>query len=500
MDDLEKTIERLKRRVSRERVARAEAEELLEQKSLELYELNQTLAGLNEQLERQVAERTEALEAERRLALELAEIDQLTGLKNRHSYKRALELAFTEAEHTGGQFALLFIDLDNFKTLNDTYGHGGGDVVLQQVSRRLKALTRESDHVARLGGDEFAIIARGETEQKVLETLAQRILEAFREPVVVDHRKVDCGVSIGIALCPFHTSSEHELQRFADLALYAAKSQGRGRAVVFERSIGNAQQMRMALADDLAASLDADDLDIHFQPIVDLKDGHRVGLEALLRWKHQTRGWIEPMTILETAKESGLFAKITRKIIENAIGRARAYLRANPQLWLSINIAEQNLRDDELARFIVDTCARLAVEPSQIKFEITEQALIMDIQAARGFMTDLEKCGFRFAIDDFGIGYSNMLTLSRLPFHTLKIDRSFTHGVVENRETQTITLAMIKLGHALGLDVIIEGVETMQQAQIMQMLGGHMAQGYLMGRPAALDTLFNPDTPSAALN
>ncbi|MBO6895685.1 MAG: GGDEF domain-containing protein, partial [Roseibium sp.] len=184
---------------------------------LELYELNQTLAGLNEQLERQVAERTEALEAERRLALELAEIDQLTGLKNRHSYKRALELALTEAEHTGGQFALLFIDLDNFKTLNDTYGHGGGDVVLQQVSRRLKALTRESDHVARLGGDEFAIIARGETEQKVLETLAQRILEAFREPVVVDHRKVDCGVSIGIALCPFHTSSEHELQRFADL-------------------------------------------------------------------------------------------------------------------------------------------------------------------------------------------------------------------------------------------------------------------------------------------
>ncbi|CTQ56912.1 Bacteriophytochrome cph2 [Roseibium album] len=497
MVDLDKAINRLQRRCNRERVARATAEELLEQKSLELFEVNQRLAGLNEQLERQVAERTEALETERKLALELAEIDQLTGLKNRHSYKRALELAIHEAERDGKQFALLFIDLDNFKTLNDTYGHGAGDIVLQQVAKRLRSLTRESDHIARLGGDEFVVIARGETEEKVLETLAQRILETFAEPIQVDHREVDCGVSIGIGMCPFHSQSEQELQRFADLALYAAKSQGRGRAVLFDHTLGNEHQLRLALADDLAETLETDDLEIHFQPIVDLKDGQLVGLEALLRWNHHSRGWIDPMTILKTAQECGLFAQITRRIIEKAIGDAKSHLKSEPSLWLSINLAEQNLRDEQLAAFIIDACKRLDVEPRQIKFEITEQALIMDIQAARDFMTELEKCGFRFAIDDFGIGYSNMLTLSRLPFHTLKIDRSFTHGVVENRETQTITLAMIKLGHALGLDVIIEGVETKQQAQIMQMLGGHMAQGYLMGRPNALETLFNPESTAA---
>jgi diguanylate cyclase (GGDEF)-like protein len=497
MDDVEKAMSRLQRRSSRERAARAAAEELLEQKSLELFDVNQRLAGLNEQLERQVTERTEALEAERKLALELAEIDQLTGLRNRHSYKRALKLAIHNAEQNAKQFALLFIDLDNFKALNDTYGHGGGDIVLQQVAKRLKSLTRESDHVARLGGDEFVIIAQGETEQYVLETLANRILEAFGEPIPIDHRKVDCGVSIGIAMCPFHSQSEHELQRFADLALYSAKSQGRGRAVLFDRSLGSEHQLRLALADDLAETLETDNLDIHFQPIVDLKDGKLVGLEALLRWNHHSRGWIDPMTILRTAQECGLFAQLTRRIIEKAIGHVKPYLEADPSLWLSINLAEQNLRDEQLAAFIIDACKRLGVEPGQIKFEITEQALIMDIQAAKNFMTELEKCGFRFAIDDFGIGYSNMLTLSRLPFHTLKIDRSFTHGVVDNRETQTITLAMIKLGHALGLDVIIEGVETRQQAQIMQMLGGHMAQGYLMGRPDALETLFNPGSAAA---
>lgn len=492
MDDVEKIIARLQKRCSRERNARMAAEEILEQKSRELFDVNQRLAGLNEQLERQVAERTEALETERKHALELAEVDQLTALKNRHSYMSALEQAVKKAARDGTDFALIFIDLDNFKTLNDTYGHGGGDIVLQQVAARLKSLTRACDHVARLGGDEFAIIAEcGNCSVQPI-TLANRIVQAFCEPIQIDHRIVDCGVSVGLAQCPLHTSDAGELQRFADLALYSAKSRGRGTAVQFDVSIGSAHRSRIALAQDLASALENNTLMMHYQPVVNLEDATAVGLEALLRWEHPVRGNVDPLTVLNAAEECGLFELVTRRCIELAIEQAAPLLTSRPLFWLSINLAEQNLRDEHLAAFVVDTCKRLNIVPRQIKFEITEQALIRDIRAAHEIMSELGARGFRFAIDDFGIGYSNMLTLSRLPFHTLKIDRSFTHDVINNNETRTIAAAMIKLGHALDLDVIVEGVETAQQARLMQHLGGQMAQGFHFGRPVELSNLHLP--------
>ncbi|MBG6145481.1 EAL domain-containing protein [Roseibium album] len=487
MDDVEKIIARLQRRCGRERNARIAAEEILEQKSRELFDVNQRLAGLNEQLERQVAERTGALEAERAHALAIAEIDQLTGLKNRHSYKNALGQAVGQAASAGKFFALLFIDLDNFKALNDTYGHGGGDIVLQQVASRLKSLTRARDHVARLGGDEFAILAEIDAETDSPINLADRIVDVFNEPIPIDHRSADCGVSVGFALCPRHSSDAGELQRFADLALYSAKSKGRGNAVQFDVSIGSAHRFRLALAADLASALETAALEIHYQPIVNLLDERPVGMEALLRWRHPDRGWIDPLTVLKTAEECGLFDQVSRKCIELAITQAAPLLITNPSFWLSINLAEQNLRDEQLAAHINDICGRLNVVPSQIRFEITEQALIRDIHAAHEIMSELGNRGFRFAIDDFGIGYSNMLTLSRLPFHTIKIDRSFTQEAVDNHETRTIASAMINLGHALGLDVIVEGVETAQQAHMMRELGGHMAQGYHFGRPSKLE-------------
>ena len=483
----ENTQQALKRRVERERAARLAAEELLEKKSQELFEANQRLASLNETLENRVKQRTRLLERERRRALNLAEKDHLTRLANRHCYTETFKKAVAEARDGGRPFALILIDLDGFKQLNDTYGHAAGDAMLKATADRIRKLVRTSDLVARLGGDEFAVIAFDVVDDAVLDHFTGRLLDAVQSPVPYGKRQIRCGASLGVAFCPEHAADPQELQRFADLALYQGKASGRGTAVTFEPSLAEAHFMRATMGEELKAALERREVDIFYQPVLALADRSLSGLEALLRWKNENRGWVPPLDILAVAREHGQLPALTRYIIRETLMQVRKVIARGDLGWVSINLTDEDLRDGPLIDFIVDSFQETGVPPNRVKFEITEHTVISDEENACRVITRLSERGARFAIDDFGTGYSNLLTLNRLPFHTLKIDQTFVADIGGNLEAETIVKAMIDLGRALNLSVVAEGIETPIQAALLQLLGCRYGQGYLFGQPQPLD-------------
>lgn len=486
-EDPERALQALERRARRERAARLVAEELLEKKSLELFEANRRLASLNETLESRVKERTRMLERERRRALDLAEKDHLTRLANRHSYTETFRKAVAEAGEGGRAFALILVDLDGFKQLNDTYGHAAGDAMLKTAANRIRDIVRTSDLVARLGGDEFAIIAFDVTDESTLVHFTERLLDAVQSPITYGKRQIRCGASLGTAFCPEHAANPQELQRFADLALYQAKASGRGIAVTFDPQLAEAHFMRATMGEELKTALARRDVEIFFQPVLDLTDQSLSGLEALVRWNHESRGWISPLDILAIAEEQGQLSTLTRYIIRETLTQVRDVIARRVIDWVSINLTDHDLRDCPLIDFIIDTLEETDVAPHHVKFEITEHTVISDAENACRVISLLSERGAHFAIDDFGTGYSNLLTLNRLPFHTLKIDQTFIADIAGDVEAETIVKAMIDLGHALNLSVVAEGIETPQQLALLQMLGCNFGQGYLFGRPQPLD-------------
>lgn len=482
-------IPKYKNRIRREIGARRAAEDLLEQKSRELFEVNKKLASLNESLETRVNERTIELDRERRKAVELSERDFLTQLANRQLYAKKISRAVRQSRRDGGAFWLVLIDLDGFKFINDTFGHLAGDVVLKTVAVRVKNAVRKDDLVARLGGDEFAIILKNiDCEDEALR-IANRIIEDVQVPIKHGKRVMSCGASIGISYCPAHSAESDELQAFADLALYQAKATGRGVAVLFKEAMAIEWRNHVTLGADLDAAILNDDIEVHFQPIVDLKTRHLAGIESLLRWRHPERGWISPLDTLDIARDRNLSVKLTRKIIEMTLAKTSEALSSSDSIWVSINLADWELRNRELPQFILDNCKKFRVNPCQIKIEVTEHAMISDLENTSRMMKLLNKHGIKFAIDDFGTGYSNLLTLKRLPFHTLKIDQTFVSDLFENKDAHTIIKAMVDLAHSLELKVVAEGVETLIQSRTIESLGCDFGQGYLYGRPQPMESL-----------
>ncbi|MCJ2186161.1 putative bifunctional diguanylate cyclase/phosphodiesterase [Novosphingobium beihaiensis] len=489
-----KHLERMERRVERERKARKSAEDLLEKKSLELFAANQELSALNATLEARVLRRTTELEAERERAVELAEKDYLTQLANRLLFSRKIDVAVEACRRGEEVCTLILVDLDDFKVINDTFGHMAGDTVLKTIAQRLQAHVEAPGLAARLGGDEFAVLLRGEQDSTAIERLARQLVEAAQAPIPFGDQQLFSGASAGIASCPRDASTAKELFTFADFALYEAKARGRGHAVSFETRMASDYKRRRELGGDLEAVLQENGTDVFFQPIVDLETRAVCGAEALLRWCHPRLGWINPIDILSVAKDRNLLSHLTCQIIRTSLKKAGPLLRSGELAWVSINLADHDLRDKQLAGFILACCNEAGIRPDQLKLELTEHTLVVDMSVTRRVMKRLNDWGVQFAVDDFGTGYSNLLTLNRLPFHTLKIDQTFVADLFESDESQTIVKAMIDLAHSLKLDVIAEGVETIQQSEVLRALGCDFGQGYLFGRP---DSLIQPPGQSS---
>lgn len=426
------------------------------------------------------------LAAERR-ANELAHSDALTGLHNRRAFTDALTRSIARAERENLSVSVLLLDLDRFKPVNDLFGHIAGDQVLKDVSDRFLEVIRAEEFVARRGGDEFAVlIVHGRQESAVPGQVARRLIDRLDQPFHVGTSEVHVGVSVGIATFPENATDGDLLLRRADVALYRAKENGRGEYRYFEQSMDVQIRERAELETDLRSALTRREIIPHFQPLVDLRTGEIVGFEALARWNRIGHGFVPPDSFISIAEESGHINELSLLILEQACRQAR---RWDDGLKLSVNISPVQFRDRILAEKIHKVLDDTGLSPHRLEIEITENALVKDLNNARRTLGKLKARGVQVSIDDFGAGYSSLQHLSSLPFDGIKIDRSFVHKLGTTPEAGKIINAIIKLGESLGLSTTGEGIETEAAAKHLREAGCHIGQGWLYGRPLCADAV-----------
>jgi diguanylate cyclase (GGDEF)-like protein/PAS domain S-box-containing protein len=407
----------------------------------------------------------------------MAQHDSLTGLANRSLFNRRL----SEALAGEGSVAVLLLDLDHFKEVNDTLGHPVGDTVLQGTASRLRQCAGEGSTVARLGGDEFAVIVTGYSDVAEVRKLARRIIEAANRPHEVAGETALVGASAGISLSG--TRDPERLLKEADIALYVAKGDARGGYRIFEPAMESGLNERQALRADLRAGLERREFELHYQPIVDLKRGQISGFEALLRWRHPRHGLVSPEVFIPLAEETGLILAIGDWALHNACAEA---VRWPDDISVAINLSTRQFRDNNLVDIVAHALDRSGLPPSRLELEITESVLLKDSRANLVTLRRLRENGIRIALDDFGTGYSSLGYLQRFPFSKIKIDRSFTSGLPQSEESQAIVRSVIGLGRALGIRVTAEGVENAAQLDWIRS-GCDEAQGYFLSRPVPAD-------------
>ena len=406
--------------------------------------------------------------------------DALTGLPNRTLLGDRLRQAISSATRDHKPLALLLLDLDRFKEVNDTMGHPYGDLILQQVASRIRELLREADTVARLGGDEFAILPTGATAREGAVRTAQKVVKAFEKPFVIDDRAFDIRASIGIALYPEHGEDAETLMRRADVAMYVAK-RGKKQYELYEASHDQDTALRLALMSELRHAADRDEMLLHYQPKVDLRTDRVVAVEALLRWIHPDRGTLSPDQFVAYAEQTEIINSVTRWVLDAALRQLRAWLDAGIELAMSINMSARNLHDPELPNTVARLLTTWRIPAELLIIEITE-GIAMD-GAAEERLRQLGTMGVRLSIDDFGTGYSSLAYLKRLPMEELKIDRSFVSGMDSNPDDAAIVRPTIDLGHNLGLRVVAEGVENEATMEMLRTYGCDMAQGHYISPP-----------------
>jgi diguanylate cyclase (GGDEF)-like protein len=409
--------------------------------------------------------------------------DSLTGLPNRVLFHDRLDHATARAERSGGRLAVLFCDLDRFKTVNDSLGHQAGDDLLVEVARRLASCLRGGDTAARLGGDEFAILLEELEGPEVAETIADRVLEALAEPVRIRGRDVFARASIGIARSGPGTG---DLLRSADAAMYRAKAEGRSRHAVFEPAMQEAAVDKLDLETDLQRAVERGELEVHYQPIMALPDAVLVGFEALVRWRHPERGLIPPASFIPLAEETGLIEPIGRHVLNEACVQAAAWRAAHPAAGLttmSVNLSVRQLDQPRLVDDVAVALAKARLPPSCLLLEITETMLMGDTDQVVARLDALKSLGVRLAIDDFGTGYSSLRYLRRFPLDVLKMAKPFVDGLAAGTRDDALAGAIVDLGANLGLDVIAEGIEVGEQADRLGALGCGYGQGYHFARP-----------------
>ena len=427
----------------------------------------------------------ELYESHQRLRV-LAENDSLTGLANRYYFDESLRNAIACAKHQGNQLALLFLDLDNFKVINDSLGHLVGDQVLQEMAQRLLQVVREGDIVCRLGGDEFAVLAQDFAAPEAISQLAQRILNDLRQPIRTAAIEDAISASIGIATYPDAGATASDLLKAADMAMYRAKQDGRNRFQFFSLAMQAQMQERIRAEKELRALIPTDHFVLYYQPIVDAQSYEICGAEGLIRWDHPERGILPPSEFISLAEEIGLIGEIDCKSRLKAcqqLAQWRQQGLVGNRFNMKFNVCAQLLTDEDLYQGILDDLHSTGVPGECVSLEITESVLISNLERTAEQLQRIRNYGIEIAVDDFGTGYSSMAYLKELPAHTLKIDRKFVQGVPENTADCRILRAMIVFAKSLDLTVIIEGVETPEQARICRDYGADFLQGYLFSKP-----------------
>ena len=427
--------------------------------------------------------------AQRRLEDELrqqAYRDSLTPLPNRALFMERLTEALRRSEPSGANLAVLLLDLDDFKTVNDSLGHVAGDRLLIRVANRLLECLRDTDTAARLGGDEFVVLLDDPADPDEAMAVADRILEAISLPMLIEGRMVTVQASLGIALA-HNAANARDLLRNADLAMYAAKREGGARCRVFEPDMHSGALARLELKADLERAIERGELVLHYQPIVCLRTLRIVSVEALVRWQHPTRGLVAPLEFIPLAEETGLIDRLGEFVIESACRQAlswRQTIRGGDDLTVSVNLSPRQLSDPALVGRVRQVLADTGLPPAALVLELTESALAEPSVDAVGVLEQLSQLGVRLALDDFGTGYSSLSRLDRCPLDIVKVDKSFVDRIDQGTGDAALLEAMLQLAGALRLQVVAEGIETKTQLARLQNLGCALGQGYLLARPA----------------
>jgi diguanylate cyclase (GGDEF)-like protein len=427
--------------------------------------------------------RVAELEAERGLTLRLAQTDSLTGLVNRGAFTAGLCERLEAARADGGQVALFVIDLDRFKSLNDTLGHHAGDLLLAELGARLAADAGEGELVARLGGDEFAVVSGAPDVQR----RAERLVAAIAQPFSVYGRSVAPGGSVGVAVFPNDAADAADLQRFADLALYRAKSRGGRRWSMFDAELRAENDRRRTLESELRRAIPAGELEPWFQPVIESATGQINGLEVLARWRHPEQGLLAPAAFVPIAEELGLIRAIDEAVFEAACARAAPWVAAGLIERISCNVSPRDLLDPGFSRKLIQRLAQTDLPATALTVEVTETFLLQDMGLARRHIERLAAKGVRIALDDFGTGYSNLRALMHLPIHTVKLDRSLIADVGRDARVSKLVHSMLHAARALGISVVAEGVEHEAQALFLRTAGCDRMQGYFFAMPMAAD-------------
>jgi len=408
--------------------------------------------------------------------------DPLTGLANRALFVDRVKHALERANRESSRVAVLFFDLDDFKSINDSLGHSTGDELLVAMAARLSECLRPGDTFARLGGDEFAIFLE-DTSLSSATSVAYRLLEALSEPFRMGSRDVLVHATVGIEFADATSTKADELLRNADVAMYVGKSKGKARYELFDPSMHTAALRRLEMKGELQRAIEDEEFVLHYQPIVSLAGGALLGIEALVRWNHESRGLIAPVEFIPLAEESGLIIPLGRWVLREACRQAAAWPIENPEISLNVNVSPKQFQHPGLVEDIANALWDSHIDPSILTIEITESVLIHDTDAAIEKLTRLKDFGVRIAVDDFGTGYSSLGYLKRFPIDILKIDKSFIDGVGNSSEEAAIAHAIIKLGGSLGLEVVAEGIEEPEQVDALQSLRCERGQGFFFSKP-----------------
>ncbi|WP_324829198.1 putative bifunctional diguanylate cyclase/phosphodiesterase [Qipengyuania zhejiangensis] len=427
----------------------------------------------------------------------MAHYDNLTGLANRYLFNERLRKLLGANDERGRNVALFYLDLDDFKSINDTRGHLVGDRLLREVGSRLEQEVRSQDLVARLGGDEFAILIETRAGVGMLIERAHKFLSVVREAYEIEGQLYRISTSIGVARCTDGDCDAEELLRRADLALFAAKRKGRDTLAMFEPSLDREARDRRELESDLRDALARGELRIHYQPVIELDSGAVTGYEALLRWYHPRRGIIGPADFLPIAEETGLIVPIGEWVIRQALAETS---RWTGDFRVAINLSPTQVRSPHLVALVAQVLRNAGIAPERVEFEITEHVLMQPGDHATATLHSLRELGTRIALDDFGTGYSSLSYLRRFPFDRIKIDRKFVEQVVDDADSQAIVSSITRLADALGMQTTAEGIENRRQLDLLRKLGCQEAQGYLICEPAPGSTFATPEAAEAAMS
>jgi diguanylate cyclase (GGDEF)-like protein len=429
------------------------------------------VAGASRKLRRQADENE-------RLALH----DHLTGLPNRSLFLDRLDHALRACGRTGSGVAVLLMDLDRFKEVNDTLGHHCGDLMLKELARRLSMVVRPADTVARLGGDEFALLLPSVTQPDAGVALAERIALALDDPFVIDGLPLEAEASIGIALYPDHGEDVETLLQRADVAMYMAK-ETRTHYAVYDAEVDNYRPERLVLVAELRRAIENRELVLHYQPKATLADGEVRGVEALVRWQHPERGLVPPDVFIPVAEHTGLIRPLTFFVVEEALQQCARWREQGFELTVAVNVAMRNILDEEFPNELERMLDRYRLHPSVLELELTETSVLADPPRAKEILQRLRDTGVSLAVDDFGTGYASLAYLSELPVDEIKIDRSFVMAMDREEQHARIVRSTIDLGRNLCLSVVAEGVESAEVWNRLAELGCDSAQGYFLARP-----------------